>query len=361
MQRNTGLDLLKIIAMFMVLTLHILNASNLLYVSVENGNPNYWSAHFIDIAAYCAVDCFALITGFCSIDLNFKISRIIRIWMQVVFYTVGITTAYILVSHNISLSMLFRAFFPILSDGYRYFSQYFVCFLFTPFFNKIINSITYKERKILFWLIIIFFSCYALINIGSNTGGYHVLWLCILYIVGACMKKAELFKNISSIGCVILYFVCIIATFASKYINETFSNKYLLALNGGNPEFLTSYTSPTILFSAIFLVVLFARIDLKNKLKVVVSDNLTKTNFGVFIIHSHYLLWGKVIGATITAYSAWFMNINIATLIVTILMLDFLLYFGCTLVDTCRLYIFNMLKINSLCDKIGEKISTLLD
>lgn len=72
-ERYYGLDILKVIAMFMVLILHILNASETLNHSIDN--QNYYLAHFIDISAYCAVDIFAIITGFCGVTQAVNLSN----------------------------------------------------------------------------------------------------------------------------------------------------------------------------------------------------------------------------------------------------------------------------------------------
>lgn len=352
--RYSGLDALKVLAMFFVLTLHVLNASNVLVVNVNDGNQNYWIGTFIDYIAYCAVDCFALITGFCGINLNFKISRIIKIWMQVAFYTITISVAYILISGDVTIYIVFKSLFPVLMDNYRYFTQYFVCFFFTPFFNIVINKISSKEQKYLFALLIIFFSFYALINIGSNTGGYHVLWLCILYIIGGCIRKADILGNFSKKTYFYIYIICVSIMFTSHYVLEMFPNRVFSIITGDNVLFLTSYTSPTVVFAAISLVILFAKVELKGKLKIVVSDYLMKTNFGVFIIHSHYLMWGKVIGSIISSNSEWFMNTSNMNLILAILVIDIILYVICTMIDMCRIKIFEYLHINVICEKIGN-------
>lgn len=357
-ERYYGLDILKVIAMFMVLILHILNASETLILSAEN--QNYYLAHFIDISAYCAVDIFAIITGFCGVtkDVNFK--QLVKVWVNVFFYTTFITIIYSLATGTINSLMCFRALFPILSDGYRYFTQYFVCFFFTPYFNKLLNIITKRNVRSLFILIITFFSFYALLNVGSNTGGYHVLWLCILYVLGGCIKKGKIFSSVKRWMCVCLYCLFVIITFLSKFINENYNNSLINTITAGNSDFLISYTSPTILFSAIFLVVLFSKIEVKHELIKNIFSSFAKTNFSVFIIHAHYLVWGRVLGATITKYSRWFLHASNLNFVISIASISICIYLVCTCIDMYRLALFKVCNVDKICTKFilnVEKVS----
>lgn len=290
-----------------------------------------------------------------------KFKQLAKVWVNVFFYTTFITIIYSLATGTINGLMCFRALFPILSDGYRYFTQYFVCFFFTPYFNKLLNMITKRKVRSLFILLITFFSFYALLNMGSNTGGYHVLWLCILYVLGGCIKKGEIFSNIKGWICFYLYCLLVIMTFLSKYINENYDNSLINTITAGNSDFLISYTSPTILFSAIFLVVLFSKINVKHESIKTVFINFAKTNFSVFIIHAHYLVWGRILGATITNYSRWFLHSSNLKFILSIVVISVCIYFVCTCIDVCRLALFKVCNVDKICTKFILKMETVSD
>lgn len=61
--RNYGIDLLRIVAMFLVVILHILGQGGVLK-AVESNEINFTVSWLLEIGAYCAVNCYALITGF---------------------------------------------------------------------------------------------------------------------------------------------------------------------------------------------------------------------------------------------------------------------------------------------------------
>ena len=103
-ERNYGIDLLRVLSMFFVVVLHSYGNGGILTNTIEN-TTQYKIAWFIEIIAYCAVDVFALISGYvCYKQNNNKInfSRFINLWFQVVFYGLIISLIF-----NISLEGYF--------------------------------------------------------------------------------------------------------------------------------------------------------------------------------------------------------------------------------------------------------------
>lgn len=70
-RRNYGIDLLRMLSMFMVSVLHVLGQGSVL--SASGKIPlNYAFAWFLEISAYCAVNCYALISGYVGVKSRFK-------------------------------------------------------------------------------------------------------------------------------------------------------------------------------------------------------------------------------------------------------------------------------------------------
>ena len=100
-ERNYGIDLLRILAMYMVVILHILGCGGILW-TCEKFSLNYYVAWFLETSAYCAVDVFAMISGYVMVNAKFNGFRIIPLYLTVLFYSAIIT-------------LLFR-FLPMLSS-----------------------------------------------------------------------------------------------------------------------------------------------------------------------------------------------------------------------------------------------------
>ena len=74
MKRNYGIDALRILSMFMVVVLHVLGQGGMLSGS-EPGSLKYWTLWFLEIACFCATDCFALISGYVMYKSKPRLSR----------------------------------------------------------------------------------------------------------------------------------------------------------------------------------------------------------------------------------------------------------------------------------------------
>ena len=75
-ERNKGIDILRILSMYMVVILHILSRGSGLLTNLTPPGSVAWNlAWFLEIACYCAVNCFILITGYLMIERPAKLSK----------------------------------------------------------------------------------------------------------------------------------------------------------------------------------------------------------------------------------------------------------------------------------------------
>lgn len=85
-QRNYGIDLLKIISMLMVVTLHVLGKGNLLYnKELEIFSTKYNILWILEIASFCAVNLYALSSGYVGLKAKHKYTNIFILYLEVVF------------------------------------------------------------------------------------------------------------------------------------------------------------------------------------------------------------------------------------------------------------------------------------
>ena len=74
-QRNYGIDLLRIVSMIMIVTLHVLGKGGVLKNTVPL-SYRYEVAWFLETASYCAVNCYAINSGYVAVKSKFKYSKI---------------------------------------------------------------------------------------------------------------------------------------------------------------------------------------------------------------------------------------------------------------------------------------------
>ena len=146
-ERNYGIDFLRLISMFMIVILHVLGKGGILE-NVEVYSSNYWLAWFLEISAYCAVNCFALISGYVMHKSNLKIAKLLELWLQIIFYTITITLImFIIIPETRSIGNIINAIFPIIRRKYWYLSAYFGMCIFIPIMNLGINKLEKKTLR----------------------------------------------------------------------------------------------------------------------------------------------------------------------------------------------------------------------
>ena len=75
-ERNYGIDVLRMVSMFMVVVLHVLGRGGVLQAT-KDLSLNYWVSWSLEIAALCAVNCYAIISGYVGYGRKTKYSNLI--------------------------------------------------------------------------------------------------------------------------------------------------------------------------------------------------------------------------------------------------------------------------------------------
>ena len=184
-KRDTNVELLRIIAMLMVITLHCINHSKV----VGNSNlniVNLFGVRFLDCLAIIANNIFLIISGYYLIDKNFKLKKILNLWGKTIFYSLLIY--FVCLIFNQKVNILY-SFTPILSGQYWFITTYIVLYFLAPIINKLINNITKEQHK---YLIIVLLVVYGFIRILFNFSTiFHgsIPIVILLYIIGAYIRK----------------------------------------------------------------------------------------------------------------------------------------------------------------------------
>lgn len=74
----------------------------------------YWC---IDAFVFVCVNLFVLVSGYCLVTTEFKLSRIVRLWVEVEFYSVVCTLICKFLGNEISVSQLLKSAIPFYNRG----------------------------------------------------------------------------------------------------------------------------------------------------------------------------------------------------------------------------------------------------
>lgn len=347
-KRNYGIDLLRVFSMFLIINLHSLLHGGVL----NNLNINtlqYNVMWLIEIFAYCAVDIFALITGYVYYSdekKKFKYSNYIKLWFEVVFYNLLITILFIIINkQTFNLKIILNCFFPIVKNSYWYFTSYTGLFFLIPVLNAGIRNIENNKLKKYFIVLFLLFSVFDTIFKRFNLiNGYTVIWLSLLYILGAIIKKCNIGKDLKQYQALMIIFLLGLITFAFfKYGFETDLIK---------KDILISYTSPTILGMAIIYLISASKMKFNNIFKKSIKF-ISSSAFAIYLINDSFLIRENYIKNSFVGL------VNQLTIKSVFYLLAFAIVFLIlsVLIDKIRILIFKLLRI----DKLSEKIENIIN
>ena len=336
--------------MVMIPLLHVLEHGGVLNASGVL-SANYCTAWFLNIAAYCAVNTYGLISGYVGYEKKHGWTNFFMLLFQVSFYTILTTVFFAILSpEKINLKIILAAIIPFAYGSYWYYTAYFCLFFVMPYLDIFIKKATRTEsRKMLISCFCVFSLLTTFFNrdIGNTVNGYSVLWLSILYLLGAYIKKYDI-KVGGYAKAILGYLVCVLITWCSKLLIEFSTDVVFGVPKNGN--YLIQYTSPTIVMCSVLLLLCFKELRFTQGCKKAISF-FAPAAFGVYLFHREPLIWDFIDNAFAPFASYSTVGMLLATLITALL-----IWLIGSLIDKMRIQLFFVLKIKQCCENIDRRI-----
>ncbi len=332
--------------MMMIIILHILGQGGILS-EVSPGSANYCLAWALECLCFCAVDCYALLSGFLSAHRSRPpYGRLVLLWLEVVLYSALYACVFRLISHEYAGKReLLNALFPVMRRQYWYFTAFFALSFLAPLINAGVRCLDGRMAALTAVLLIAVFSVLPTLlctDPFNLKGGYSALWLVILYILGALLNKGELHKRLAPSGLVVVFLLSTSLTFLLKVVCP-------VTIPRIGTLSVMNYTSPTVLFSAISLLFLLGRLRGKRGRRLLLR--LSDASFGVYILHTNPLVWtfwfypGVLKGCA--GFPAW-------ALPLVVVGSSALVYLICFIIDSARAMVFQKLRLQAVLEKAEQ-------
>ena len=210
--------------MLMVVLLHVLKQGGILD-SLTVFTLKYEAAWYLEIACLCAVNCYAIISGYVGVYSKHKYSNLIMLWLRVLFYSILITAIfYIIAPTMVGKKSIVSALFPIFTNQYWYFSSYVILFFFMPVLNSAFSILSKRQLKSI--LVITICTTSIILPVFQTffadpfklENGYSVLWLLIMYLLGGYIRKYGLLHSVKTWLLLVFYIVSVSLTWLSKLL-----------------------------------------------------------------------------------------------------------------------------------------------
>lgn len=176
----------------------------------------------------------------------------------------------------------------------------------------------------------------ANINIDPITfiQGYSIIWLYVLYVFRAYIRKGVDYQNIDKKKIFLCFMLMSVLTFMSKMLMERTGHFAFTNV-------LVDYTSPTVFIGSLALLLFFANVEINNiKLKNIVII-LSKATLGVYLIHDNYMIRNTIV-------SRLFMHelhqAAYKTALLKLIVVVISVYLICSFIDLLRGKFFDIIK-----------------
>ena len=358
-QRNVGIDILRVVSMFFIIVGHILMQGGALSAySSEGLQGSYYLLNTIYIMAYCGVNCFALVSGYVGWQNKFKPEKIIKLWASVVFWSVGVSMVLFIYNREFfSVKESVSMFLPLIRGRYWFFNAYFVVFMFSPLLNHLIKTLPQKTFQYSLLAAVFVFCIIPVLALGNDVlriqNGFEFSWLIVMYLVGGYFSKYPV-KIKKSAKCLAAFFGFALLNLVYKYLVELVTAKLFGTPSHG--DIFMSYTSPIIVSEAVCLLLYFSSLKADNKKLAKIISLITPAIFSVYIIHVHPLVFWNILKDAFT----WLTEYNFLVSFAFLIAIALAIFVGCVALDYVRIFLFRLLKIDSLCSKLGKKVTQLI-
>ena len=160
-KRVYGIDILRILSMFGIISLHILNQGGVYNEAMICGGFRGVIVSILLSVSRCSVDIFAIITGYLYVNRE-KISRrrLANLWITAIFYIILVTVYVYIDRPELFTDATFwvKALIPPVGGKYWYLVCYTVVFLLIPYSNRLIANLSRKEFRTLLIILILLLS-----------------------------------------------------------------------------------------------------------------------------------------------------------------------------------------------------------
>ncbi len=316
-QRNSAIELLRIIAMIMITFHHFACHGGFAYIASDFSIPHLWYS-LILMGGKIGVDIFVLISGYFLIKDDrsvFNLKRILKFWGQIFFYSVVIYLIFLICGiEQFDFETFIKILTPITSSEWWFASTYFVLYLIHPFLNKMLTNLTRKNYQI---LLVIALASWCLIPTltGLSFQGNSLIWFITLYALAGYIQIYNLKFKFTSKQYFAIAAACLFITYMSSIMLAWLGTKWDFFAD--DIFYFYGQEKLPVVLSAISIFMAFAT----SKLHYHKSINIiASATFGVYLIHDNSLvrtfLWQTIFHNATYQNSLWLIPVSIVAVAV---------------------------------------------
>ncbi len=341
--RQSNMELLRVVAMLMIITLHYLDKGNVLPEFADMSTANHYIAWLLESFCFVAVNIYVLISGYFLTTSKFTFKKLALLWGQILFYSWVIGGIFLLTGmageEATSLYELIFVALPVTAGHYWFATIYVLLFAVSPFLNVAIEKMSKQQHRICIVVLVTIFSLWNTVlpmTIPLADGeGMDIAWFVCLYMIAAYLRKYPEDRKRKGYLYALGYVLCSVLVFGVG-IALLFVDSVTGKL-GGYATNWYAYNSFPVLVGSVCLFVAFTKLEIKSGGVSKVINMLASATFSVYLIHEHrYLryLWQQWLGVEQSASQPW--------MVLHLLGSVLLVFAACAVIELVRKWLFSL-------------------
>ena len=344
-KRSAGIDIYKILCMFFVIWFHFSDHGSV-QISANDAVTVNWLVIAISRIFGGICNCtFVLCTGYFLCTKKFNVERILKLWLEVWFYSVLCgTIAFIIKIEPVSKKSILAMLMPFTFNQYWFFTDYVILILLSPVINMLIEKMDKKQHLCLVAFCFLINTYFPTLGIVHGVSKFNYMFV-FLYLLAAYLKKygQELRVKNSLYGWIGI--VCFILEIVSIFFIR-FRNVRL----GKNTEFwiyIWGMDRLPCVLTSVFFFIWFSNLKIKNNKFI---GFFSSSLFAVYLLHIGRL-WKLFFRILFNNENTYYNNLMVPQIIVCSLTI----FFGAIFLDKIRIIFFEK-PVLSILKRIKNKL-----
>ncbi len=196
-ERNYGLDVLRCVAMIMVVILHFLDKGGLLRALSDEGSftAKDVTAWLLEALCIVAVNLYMLMSGYLLYQGRFKLSRLLGLVGKVWLYSVMVGFIGIALgtpAEPVDTYFKLRLLFPISMNTYWFMTAYIFFYMLVPILGIAARAMTRTQMKVMLGCLIFFHVIIKSITPAQLTvdaSGMDAMWYVVLFFASVYIRR----------------------------------------------------------------------------------------------------------------------------------------------------------------------------
>lgn len=295
-QRNSNLELYRIIVMLLIVCHHYVVNSGLM-VELENGPITAKSLFFYVFGMWgkTGINCFVFITGYFMCKSSITLRKFLKLFLEVELYNIVIFSMFVLSGYQeFSIKELLFKLVPLRMVETNFAGCFLWFYLCIPFLTVLVTHLDKKRHGLLVLL------CLGIYTMTSTLPGFsvtmnYVSWFSVLFFIASYIRLYGLLPRLTTSKWGGITLICMVvsicAVFAAVYAHH-YLGKQIWAYRP-----VTDSNTFLAVVTSISAFIYFKDLKMKYHKRI---NTIAASTFGVLMIHANsdtmrYWLWQKIV------------------------------------------------------------------